>query len=564
MSLFTEFGLLIGVAFAISLVMKLLKQPLIIGHIITGLIVGPIIASSISTETFTLFSEIGIAILLFTVGLNLSPKTIKEFGSIALITGIGQVAITTIAGYFVAIALGFSTISSLYIAVALAFSSTIIILKLISDRGDMETLYAKISIGFLLVQDFIAVILLFIIPLVSSGNSSFEEIAFVITKGVFMVGLIISVGFYLLPKFNDFLAKDMEMLFLFATVWGIGIAAIFKLTNFSIETGALVAGVALSTLPSRHEINARMIPLRDFFIVVFFIILGSHMNFSNIIELLPQALIFSALVLIGNPLILMIIMGILGYKKRTSLQTGFTVAQISEFSLIVMAMGVTYGHVTEKTLSLVTLVGLITIFGSTYLILYSDKIYKILAPALSIFERKNAREKEIETQKFPIILFGANRIGYDFIQEFKKTGKPFLIIDHNPEIVKNLTGQGLSVDYGDAMTLDYLESIDYSSAELVVSTIPDSETNLLINRTVRAINPNALIMVVSHKIQEAMSHYENGINYVILPHFLGGKYAAELSITMHEDKESVGRIKDQHIELLKSRIGSGHEHPKIG
>lgn len=554
---------MIAVAFLVSIVMKLLKQPLIIGHIITGLLVGPIIVSSVSGETFRLFSEIGIAILLFTVGINLSPKTIKEFGPVALITGIGQVVITSLVGYFVATSIGFSNIESLYISVALAFSSTIIILKLISDRGDMETLYAKISIGFLLVQDFIAVILLFIIPLISAGESTVEEISFVAVRGLFLVGLTISIGFYLLPRFNNFLSKDIEMLFLFATVWGIGIAGIFKIFGLSVETGALVAGVALSTLPSRHEISAKMTPLRDFFILLFFIILGSNMNLENIVELLPQAVIFSLLVIVGNPLILMVIMGILGYKKRTGLQTGFTVAQISEFSLIIIALGVTYGHLEQRTLSLVTLVGLITIFGSTYLILYSDKVYKFLSPVLSIFERKNAREDEIKNQKFPIILFGGNRIGYDFIEEFKKIGKPFLVVDHNPEIVKELKDKGLNVDYGDAMTLDYLESLDFSEIEIVVSTIPDSEANFLINRVVRSWNPNALVMVVSHKIQEALDHYDNGVNYVILPHFLGGKYAAEISITMQNDRDSRERIKTDHIESIKYRLASGHEHPRI-
>lgn len=563
MTLFTELSLLIGFAFLISVLMRLLKQPLIIGYIITGLVIGPVVISSLSIGTFNLFSEIGISILLFTVGINLSPKTIKDFGPVALITGVGQVALTSAVGYFIATSLGFDSLSALYISVALAFSSTIIIMKLISDRGDMETLYAKISIGFLLVQDFIAILLLFIIPLISSGESTTELVWYMILRGVTIIVLVLSLGFYVLPKLNNFVSKDIELLFIFATFWGIGIASLFKYIGFSIETGALIAGVSLSTLPSRHEISARMIPLRDFFIVIFFIILGSHMDFSNIAGLLPHALIFSLLVLIGNPLILMVIMGLLGYKKRTSLQTGFTVAQISEFSLIMIALGVTYGHLTNVVLSLVTLVGLITIFGSTYFILYSDRIFRFLEPLLFIFERKDAREEKMENKKYPIILFGGNRIGFDFIREFKKMGKPFLVVDHNPETIKDLKDQGVDVDYGDAMTLDYLESLDMSEVEFVVSTIPDAEANLLITRIVQSASPKALIMVVSHKIQDALSHYENGVDYVILPHFLGGKYAAELSITLHSDPDTRPKVKDEHIKSIMERIESGHEHPRV-
>ncbi len=564
MSLFAELSIIIGVAFAMSILMTLLRQPLIIGHIITGLLVGPIIASSLSPDTFTLFSEIGIAILLFTVGLNLSPKTIKEFGSVALITGISQVLITSVAGYFLAFSIGFNHLTSLYIGVALAFSSTIIILKLISDRGDMETLYAKISIGFLLVQDFIAIILIFIIPLLSTENSSARDMSLIIGQGIILIALVLFVGFYFLPKINKFISKNIELLFLFATVWGLGIASLFKFTGFSIETGALIAGIALSNLPSRHEISARMTPLRDFFIVLFFIMLGTHMTTTSVMEILPQAIIFSVLVLVGNPLILMIIMGILGYKKRTGLQTGFTVAQISEFSLILVAMGVSFGHVNTRALSLVTLVGLITIFGSTYLILYSDKIYKYLSPYLSIFERKSAKEKKLEVVKYPIVLFGGNRVGFDFIEEFKKIGKPFLVVDHDPENVETLRRQGINVDYGDAMDIDYLDSLELSQIELVVSTIPDPETNTLINRVTKSWNKDAIVVVVSHKIKDALSHYDNGVNYVILPHFLGGQYASKIVVDMHGNLTNRDEIKETHIKTLHDRLSVGHEHPNIG
>ena len=564
MSLFAELSIVIGVAFAVSIVMSILRQPLIIGHIITGLIVGPVIAKSLSPDTFTLFSQIGIAILLFTVGINLNPKTIKEFGVVALVTGVGQVVITSLIGYFVAISIGFSNIASLYIGIALAFSSTIIILKLISDKGDMETLYAKISIGFLLIQDFIAITLMFIIPLMSAGDSTFGQISIVFARSIIMIALVLVLGFYFLPKINKFLAKNLELLFLFSLVWGLGIANLFKFTGFSIEAGALIAGIALSNLPSRHEINAKITPLRDFFIILFFILLGSQMSSTNVFEILTPAIIFSLFVLIGNPLILMIIMGILGYKKRTSLQTGLVVAQVSEFSLILMALGVSFGHISNKELSLVTFVALITIFGSSYLIMYSDKIYKAISKYLNIFEKKNAKEKRIRKEKYPIILFGGNRVGYDFIEQFNKTGKPFLVIDHDPENVELLKKQGVNVDYGDAMDLDYLESLELSEIELVVSTIPDPNANLLINEVVREQNKNAIVVVVSHKIQDALSHYQNGVNYVILPHFLGGFQASKIVLDLHNNPEHRQNIKDDHIKSLHKRLSIGHEHPNIG
>ncbi len=561
MSLFGELSVIISVAFIISIIMSLLKQPLIIGHIITGLLVGPIIASSVAPETFTLFSEIGIAILLFTVGLHLSPKTIRDFGSVSIITGVSQVVITSLAGYAISIVLGFPHVTSLYMAVGLAFSSTIIILKLIADRGDTETLYGKIAVGFLLVQDFIAVAILFAVPILATENSTWIDVGSATLQGFVLAALVLLVGFKILPKVSSFLSKNGELLFLFAIVWGIGVASLFTFTGFSIEIGALIAGVALSTLPTRFEIHSRMSPLRDFFIIIFFILLGSHMNIADIGALLPKALILSALVLIGNPLILMTIMRFLGYKKRTGLQTGFTVAQISEFSLILMTLGFAYGHVTQEALSLVTMVGIITIFGSTYLILYSDKIYAFLEPYLGIFEKKNAHEKTIRIKRYQVLLFGGNRIGHDFIESFEKIGKKFLIIDYNPELVKKLEKDGYDVEFGDATNLDFLESLDISRVDFAVSTIPDPEANTLINKVVKSTRPYATVMVVSHKVDEALDHYDKGIDYVILPHFLGGQHASKLVVKIHNNHSQKRSYKEKHIMDLHKRKKRGHDHP---
>jgi len=563
MSLFGELSIIIGVAFIVSVIMTLLRQPLIIGHIITGLLVGPIIAGSVSPETFKLFSQIGIAILLFTVGLNLSPKTIREFGAVSFATGFGQVVFTSFFGYLLIRALGFTSITAVYMAIALAFSSTIIILKLISDKGDMETLYGKISIGFLLVQDFIAILIMFAIPILSASDASLGTVGLATLEGVGLSIAVLWIGFRVFPKLNSFFSRTSEMLFLFATVWGIGIASLFILTGFSIEIGALIAGISLSTLPSRHEILSRMSPLRDFFIVIFFILLGTHMTFGDIGALFPKALVLSVLVLIGNPLILMTMMRFFGYKKKTSLQTGLTVAQISEFSLILLTLGLSYGHVTQEALSLVTLVGILTIFVSTYLVMYSDTIYAWLEPYLGIFEKKNAYEKPIRLKRHSIILFGGNRIGYDFIESFKNGDQSFLVVDHNPEIVEKISKEGHDVIFGDASNLDLLESIDMSKVHLVVSTIPDAHTNTLIHKTIKDRHPKALVMVVSHKIDEALEHYEKGVDYVILPHFLGGHYASQLVIKLNEEPHKRDEVRNAHIKKLSKRKEIGQEHPKM-
>lgn len=563
-SIFFELSMIIAIGVIMAIIMRLLRQPLIISHIITGLIVGPFVFNFIhSFEVFNLFSEIGIAILLFTVGLNLTPDVVKQFGKISFITGLGQVIFTAAVGYFICLAFGFSSTASIYIAIALAFSSTIIVLKLISDKNELESLYAKIAVGFLLVQDIIALILLFSIPLVTDPNASWSSIAFMFGKGILLAALVWLVAHKVLKPLNSFLSHSQELLFLFSLSWGFMVAAIFSLAGFSLETGALLAGMALAVMPSRHEISARLITMRDFFIVVFFILLGAQMVLTGIWETVPVALALSLFVLIGNPIILMVIMGICGYRKRTAFKIGLTVAQISEFSLILVALGLKLGHVDQSVLSVVTLIGLITIFFSTYMIMYSDTLYRWLEPFLSIFERKIVVEKQMRKKQYPIVLFGCNRIGQDFIEAFKSGRKKFLVVDYNPSTVADLSVNDIDTEFGDAADINFLETIDAAKLELVVSTIPTLEVNQLIAEVIRRQNKKAMIMAVAHSIKDALILYNLGVDYVILPHFLGGRYAVDMLLKLGTNRRKFGSVKGKHLKYLEHKLALGHEHPHL-
>ena len=552
MTHFVEFSLLITLAASVSIFMHLIKQPLIIGHIFTGLIAGTFFAGIVgSTEILSLFSEIGIAILLFLVGLHLHPKNIKEFGTISLITGIGQVVLTSVAGYFIGLGLGLDTISALYVGTALAFSSTIIVLKLIGDKGEIDSLYGRISIGFLLVQDVIAILILFMLPLVAADNLSGGVVLTMFMEGVLLLFGMYLISQFIIPAVGAFVAKSRELLFLFTIAWGLGISALFYSFGFSIESGALVAGISLATLPTRREVSARLTPVRDFFIIMFFILLGAQMNFGDIMALLPTALILSALVLIGNPIILMSIMGALGYKKKTSLQTGFTVAQISEFSLIVIALGYKLGHLSEETVSLVTLVGLITIFGSTYLISYSNQIYKALERYLTIFERKTIREKAEEIVTYKVFLFGAGRIGNKLLKSLKDDGLSYMIIDHDPEVTKDLEEKGYSVQYGDASNIEFIESLNMSAIEILVSTIIDVDTNIILFKTAREMRPDALMIGTALSNEDALALYEEGFDYVIMPHLLGSDHTELLFKEHRLNRDGYDMMRHHHLNELK-------------
>ena len=374
-----------------------------------------------------------------------------------------------------------------------------------------------------------------------------------------------AVSWYVLPRLTNFVAKSQEFLLLFSIGWCFAIASLFHYLNFSIEAGALLAGIALSLSPYHHEISARIRPLRDFFIVVFFILLGSQMVFDDITRYIAPTIIFSLFILIGNPLIVMILMGFLGYTKRNSFLAGLTVAQISEFSLVLIAMGVSLGHLEKEILALVTMIGLITIALSTYMVLYSNSIYPLVSRYLSVFERKGKKVDEHRYNKrnrYDIILFGYNRIGFDILHSLKKIKKKFLIIDYDPNVIINLSKEGYDCKYGDANDVEMLDEINFKKVKMVISTIPDIDTNLLLINKIKESNPKMIISVVSHQIDEAVKLYEEGATYVVMPHFLGGRHISTMIEKNKLDMNKFIKEKVTHIEHLKKRRELGHEHPK--
>lgn len=565
MDVFVELSLIVGITVIISAVVKLLKQPLIIGYILSGIVVSPYFLNlASSTDTIEVFAKIGITLLLFIVGIGLSPRVIKEVGKVSLITGIGQILFTSLIGFFISISLGFSVVSSLYICIALTFSSTIIIMKLLSDKKDLDKLYGKISIGFLLVQDLFVIVLLMIISSFSSGFKLTDLSLGLILSVVAFAGLCVLLSIYILPRISKFFAKSQEFLFLFSVGWGLFFAALFHLLGFSMEIGALLAGIMLSMSPYSYEISSKMKPLRDFFIILFFVSLGSQMVFGSLGALLIPAIVFSIFILVGNPLIVIMIMGALGYNKKVGFQAGLTVAQISEFSLLFVALGVSVGHLGGEILSLITVVGLITISGSTYLVTYSDKIYPFFARFLSIFERKKARQKiEKVMEGYDLVLFGYNRIGYDLLDSFKKLKKKFLVVDYNPEIIKELERQNIKCIYGDVDDKEFLEALNLSKTKMIVSTVPSFETNMLLINHMKETNKEAILIMTSHNIDGANDLYAAGATYVIMPHFLGGSHASMLINNYGFDVNLFNKERKNHLTYLEEKKRMGHEHPEI-
>lgn len=560
--MFILISLILLVVLLVSFVMRFLAQPMIIGYILAGILVGPIFFNIMPEgELFITFSEMGIAFLLFIVGLHLSPKVIQEVGKVSLVTGVGQVVFTSAIGYVLSILLGFDSVTSIYIALGLSFSSTIIIMKLLSDKDSLEKLYGKISIGFLLVQDLIAITILLVVSSFSGGGTIEQMITSTVLKGVILFAVLVPIAVYVLPRFANSFSRNQEFLFVFAISWGLGLASLFKYAGFSLEVGALIAGVILSIAPYSYEISSRLRPLRDFFIIMFFILLGSQMVFNDIATLFWPALLMSLFILIGNPLIVIFLMGRLGYSRHTGFMAGLSVAQISEFSLILISLAVKIGHIDSSITTLLTIVALVTIAGSTYMIQYSEKIFPYVAPWIKVFEKKNMKEKKARVKKFQYFLLGENRIGFSIMKAFKKLKREYVVIDYNPDIIKRLEREGVSTMYGDVSNVDFIEDLDLKQAKLIVSTIPDADTNFMILRMVRHVNNKATVILAAKDIEDALAFYAQGADYVILSHFLGGDYTANIIEKAGERRGNYKKYRFDHVEDLYDRLERGHEHP---
>lgn len=476
-----------------------------------------------SSEQILLLAEIGIAILLFVVGLKLDLSLIRTTGSVALFTGRGQVIFTSLIGFFIALALDFSPIASLYIAVALTFSSTIIIVKLLSDKKEIDSLHGQIAVGFLIVQDIVVILVMILLSAMDKGDQNGFLMLFgkVIAKGIILIAIAGLTMKFIWPRLTRYLATTQELLILFAIAWAVALAALSEVMGFSREVGAFLAGVSLASNHYRELISGRLTSIRDFFLLFFFLHLGAQLNLSLLGEQLWPAIIFSAFVLVGNPLIVMVIMGYMGYRKRTGFLAGLTVAQISEFSLIFAALAISVGHITDDILGLITLVGLVTIGLSTYLINYSHPLFEKFSPMLTIFERKNpyqaAQNRQHEEQKFDVIVFGLGRYGGNIVRELKSKGLAILALDFDPQLISYWQAEGITTQYGDLEDPDIAEQLPLKNTQFVISSIPDLPANLALLKSMQGAAYSGNTIVTAHHSESAGVLQAHGAYRVLMP-----------------------------------------------
>lgn len=545
-SVFYEVAALLVLGAGAGLIALLLRQPLIVGLIGAGILAGPsALGVARSDEHITLLSELGIAVLLFLVGLKLDLKLVRSLGAVALATGLGQVAFTAGIGFLLCLTLGFDPLASLYVAVALTFSSTIIIVKLLSDKREIDSLHGRIALGFLIVQDIVVVLAMVVVSALAAGAGEATAVAGllrVLAGGALMlvaIGLVIR---FVAGPLTARLARAPELLAGFAIGWAALLAAVGDYVGLGKELGGLLAGVSLASTPYREAIAARLSSLRDFLLLFFFIALGARLDLGALGEQMGAALVLSVFVLVGNPLIVVAIMGAMGYRRRTGLLAGLTVAQISEFSLIFMAMGVALGHVAEPALGLVTLVGLVTIALSTYMITHSHRLAAWLDRPLRVFERRSPwREAAVagdaaarHGEGADVVVFGLGRYGGAIAQRLRDRGLVVLGVDFDPEAVRHWHRQGFDAVYGDATDPELVASLPLRRACWAVSSIPGhagglthEDHRLALIDALRDQQFAGRVAVTAHRRADVPGLRARGADLVLLPFQDAAEQAAE-------------------------------------
>ena len=481
--LLLHLGFIVITAATFAFVGKLIRMPTIVGYILAGVVLGPLLKLIEIDDSLDLISELGIALLLFLVGLELSFEKIKDLGRVGLILGGCQVLLTAIGGTLVAYSIGFGLIEAIFLGGTVTFSSTVVVIKLLDQKGVMNRLYARISVALFLAQDIVVIGALTV--LTGFGGSeplTPMEMAINFSQAFGGMALLLTLALiaarYLLHKPFAWAARAPDTVFIWALCWCFLVVMLAHQFHLSVEIGAFLAGIAIAQLPIHEDLHRRLHPLMAFFIAVFLVTLGIKMDLSSFSRVWPAALGLSAFVLLIKPLIVFNILARIRFSEYTAFQTAVATGQVSEFAFILLALGATTGLIGADIVALGGLVGIITIALSSYLIIHSEALYRLFARTgvLRIFRAKQEDDVEaLRHRKAHSIVVGMNALGREIVQQLTQRGERVLAIDTDPNKLEGLGPADILI--GNVEYQSVVEEIGLREAKIVVSALQIEDTN---------------------------------------------------------------------------------------
>jgi Kef-type K+ transport system membrane component KefB len=532
-NIFMQLAFILTISSILGFLTLKLHLPTIVSYLLAGVTLSFLpLFDTTQSMVFHIFPHIGIAFVLFLIGMELDLRELKALGKPIVISSFGQVIVSTILGYFLATFLGFRQLESFYLAIGLSFSSTVVVIKMLLEKKDISSLYGKLSIGILLVEDLIAIIALMFISVSGSalklGFTDFTPFILLAIKGAVLFLSTYIFAKLIAKRILDSVAKSPELLFLTAITWCFIFTAFAELLGLSVEIGAFLAGVALAATPYNFHIQGKVRPLRDFFLALFFIYIGSQVQFIDIRTGFIAILIFTLYALLIKPIIYLVSLGLFGFRKHTLFQTALNLSQISEFTLIVLLVGVNAGIVSASTLSIMASVTVLSITFSSILVLHSRTIYSFISPMVHLFVHKNSshflESSSTDTLVDHVVMVGAHRIATPILDFLRGEKIPFVVMDFNPHVIRRLKGEGINAIYGDVTDPEVIDALHIEKAKLIISTLSyKSDTEMLLHECKRR-KAHATIIVRGEDTEHSKILKELGADYIVLPERISGIY----------------------------------------
>ena len=525
LTLLLNLGFIVITAAGFAFLGKLVKMPSIVAYIIAGMVLGPGLGIVQLDHSLELISELGIALLLFLVGLELSLQKIKDLGRVAIILGGLQVPMTAAGAYVISTLMGFSVVECVFLAATVTFSSTVVVIKLLDQKGATSRLFGRIAISLFLAQDIVVIIGLTILSgLGSGGDEPFEMVTLTKSLGIAFAGMVILLLVSLfasrcvLPKPFAWASRSPDTVFIWALCWCFLVVLLAHQFHLSVEIGAFLAGIAIAQLPIHEDLHRRLHPLMTFFVAVFLVTLGIQMDISVLGEVWKYALGLSVFVITAKPLIVFIILSRLRYSEYTAFQAATASGQVSEFAFILLGLGAGAGLIEGRVVSLGGMVGILTIAISSYLILYSDPLYSTFQKlgVLKFFKAKQEPDTEEQhSYEGHVIVVGMNALGREVVKQLSGRGETVLAIDTDPRKLEGLNcAETLigSVEYESAV-----EEIGLSRARLVISALQIEDTNHLLAYRCRSVGVPCAIHAFDISVVEDLLDLDTA--YMFMPAF---------------------------------------------
>lgn len=530
-------------ALLMALLARLLRQPPLLGYLAAGVLLGRPIGFALvaDPEIVESISRLGLVLLLFLIGAEIDLNKLFRAGPAVLGGGLLQTPLNALALFPVTLVLvqggaGYGTHDALYLATVLALSSTAIIVKLLYERGDLDTLPGRVTVGIVVIQDLWAIIMLVLQPNLS--EPALLPLLKSLGLGIGLVAVVFAFGKYVLPRIFALVVHSGELTLLLSLAWCAIACAGAQKAGLSLEMGALIAGITISTFPVSLEVVTRILSIRDFFVTLFFVTLGLQIPRPSG-EMLLGAGILTAAVVLSRLIVVVPLIRLFAKDSRTAVVTAINLVPVSEFALVVLALGKKLGHVGTETIGVATFTMALTAALSPYLFARSHQIYVWMTPMLrrlGIRDPAERAEPDPHAASARFLLLGCYHVGRGFLMEWLRRAperrRDLHFVDFSPETFARLQAMGVPVTFGDVANLDLLSHLHAERCQVVVCTLPDSilkgTTSVRLLAAMRRIAPTAKIVMTAEREHVARELYRAGADYVLLPHLAGGQELADL------------------------------------